>query len=40
MIDKMSDCGETDLPGVRHKEDMSIYNKNIDANADLLLELY
>ena len=30
---------KADHPAIRHKEDMSIDKENIDANADLLLEL-
>jgi hypothetical protein len=35
----MSDCGEANLPAVRHKVDMTIDKENVDANANLLLEL-
>jgi hypothetical protein len=35
----MSDCGEANLPAVCHEEDMTIDKENINANANLLLEL-
>jgi hypothetical protein len=35
----MSDGGEAYFPTVRHKEDMTIDKENINANANLLLEL-
>jgi hypothetical protein len=31
--------GKADHPAIHHKEDMSIDKEDIDANADLLLEL-
>jgi hypothetical protein len=39
MINQVSDCGEANLPAVCHKEDMTIDKENIDAYANLLLEL-
>jgi hypothetical protein len=35
----MSDGCEAYFPAVRHKKDMTIDKENIDANANLLLEL-
>jgi hypothetical protein len=35
----MSDGCKACFPAVPHKEDMTIDKENIDANADLLLEL-
>jgi hypothetical protein len=39
VINQMSDSCEEYFPVVRHKEDMTIDKENIDANANLLLEL-
>jgi hypothetical protein len=39
VIDEVSNSGKADDPAIRHKEDMSIDKEDIDANADLLLEL-
>jgi hypothetical protein len=39
VINQMSDSCELYFPAVRHKEDMTIDKENIDANANLLLEL-
>jgi hypothetical protein len=39
MIDQVSDCGEANLPAVCYKEDMTIDKENINAYANLLLEL-
>jgi hypothetical protein len=39
VIDEVSNSGKADHPAIRHKEDKSIDKEDIDANADLLLEL-
>jgi hypothetical protein len=39
VIDEVSNSGKADHPALRHKEDMSIDKEDINANADLLLEL-
>ena len=39
MIDEVSNSGDADHPVIRHKEDMAIDKEDIDANADLLLEM-
>ena len=39
VINQMSDDCEAYFPAVLHKEDMTIDKENIDANANLLLEL-
>jgi hypothetical protein len=39
VIDQMRDGCEVYYPAVHHKEDMTIKKENIDANANLLLEL-
>jgi hypothetical protein len=38
VIDEVRN-GKADHPAICHKEDMAIYKENINANADLLLEL-
>ncbi len=39
VIDEVNNSGKADHPAIRHKEDMFIDEEDIDANADLLLEL-
>jgi hypothetical protein len=39
MINQMSDHCEANLPALHHEENMTIDKENIDANANLLLEL-
>jgi hypothetical protein len=39
VIDEVSNSGKADHPAIHHKEDMSIDKEDINANADLLLEL-
>jgi hypothetical protein len=36
---RRGNCSEAYFPAVHHEEDMTIDKENIDANANLLLEL-